>query len=103
MPFLCISYFIAQFPEHPELGISNSTYAFIQQISTENCSFRAPGAVRQTLQRVQFLLRLLGLCLFGKALPLTLLNGCTPTELFLLSFLSCIKDVPATDDIAATK
>lgn len=66
-------------------------------------TFRVPGTVRQILQRAQFLPWLLGLCLFAKVLPLTLLNGYTPTELFLLSFLSFIKDVPGTEDTAVNK
>ena len=43
------------------------------------------------------------LCLFGKVLPLILLSGYTHTELFLLSFLSFIKDVPDIEDTVVNK
>lgn len=66
-------------------------------------TFRAPATAGQILQRAQVLLGVLGLRLFGKVLPLTLLNGYTPTGLFLLSVFSFIKDGPGTEDTAVDK
>lgn len=62
-----------------------------------------PGTHQQITESSVSTLPSRRLCLLGKVLPFILLSGYTHTELFLLSFLAFIKDVPDIEDTVVNK